>query len=129
MRALTFGTFDDFHPGHQSYLEQAAKLGQLFVIIARDANVTKIKGHAPMQNENERKAAIEHAFPEATVILGNPDDFFVPVRELKPDLIVLGYDQGMPPGISESDFPCPIKRAEPFEPQIHKSSLRRVERS
>lgn len=129
MRVLTFGTFDDLHPGHHAYLNQAAKRGDLFVIVARDANVLRIKGRAPLHDEHERVAALKSAFPEATVLLGNDTgDFLDPVRGLKPDLIVLGYDQKLPPGMDESHLPCPVERAEAFEPHIHKSSIRRAKR-
>lgn len=125
MRVLTFGTFDDLHPGHLSYLEQASQLGELFVVVARDANVLKIKNRAPVQAEQQRMAAVQSAFPEATVMLGDPEDFLRPLRDVQPDIIYLGYDQKLPPGVSEAHLPCPVKRAEAFEPHIHKSSLRR----
>jgi FAD synthetase len=125
MRILTFGTFDSLHPGHLSYLEQASQLGELFIVVARDANVLKIKNRAPLENEEQRKAAIEAAFPEAAVMLGDPDDFLQPLHQVKPDLIFLGYDQKLPPGVTEAHLPCPAKRAEAFEPERYKSSLRR----
>ena len=95
------------------------------VVVARDSNVMKIKGEAPVQSEDERKRVIEQAFPEANVILGDPKDFLVPVRAVKPELIILGYDQKLPPGVSEEDLPCPIERLGAFEPERYKSSLRR----
>ena len=49
-----------------------------------------------------------------------------PLREIKPDVIFLGYDQKLPPGMKDEDLPCPVKRAEAFDPHIHKSSLRRA---
>jgi FAD synthetase len=126
MRVLTFGTFDDLHPGHRAYLKQAAKRGDLFVIVARDQNVLRIKGRAPLHDEHRRMEAIKKAFPKATVMLGNDTgDFLDPVRGLKPDLIVLGYDQKLPPGMEEGHLPCPIERAKPFKPEVHKSSIRR----
>lgn len=125
MRVLTFGTFDDFHPGHRSYLTQASALGELFVVVARDANVMKIKGRPPLQDEYARMLAIEKEFPEAKVQLGDEHDFFKPLRDIAPDLIFLGYDQKLPPGMTDADLPCPVKRADAFDPHIHKSSLRR----
>lgn len=125
MRILTFGTFDDFHPGHQSYLSQASALGELFVVVARDANVMKIKGRPPLQDEYARMLNVERMFPDAHVSLGDPDDFHRPLKDLAPDLIFLGYDQKLPPGVTEEELPCPVKRAEPFEPDVYKSSLRR----
>lgn len=125
MRILTFGTFDHFHPGHHSYLSQAKQRGDLFVIIARDAHVKEIKGRAPDQNEAERLQGVKEAFPDAEVLLGDAEDYLVPIRELKPDLLFLGYDQTLPPGVDARQISCPIERAEAFESEVHKSSLRR----
>lgn len=124
MKVLVFGTFDHLHPGHRFLLDTAASKGELHVVIARDVNVERIKKRAPDQSEEERKKAIESVYPNATVILGDPNDFLMPVRTLKPDLILLGYDQKLPPGVSEADLPK-IERVESFEPEKYKSSLRR----
>ena len=57
MRVLCCGTFDYLHPGHLSFIEQAAALGdELFAVVARDENVKIIKGHYPDHSEVERKA-------------------------------------------------------------------------
>lgn len=125
MRILVTGTFDDLHPGHHFVLEEASKRGELFVIVARDANVQKIKGRPPLQSQEVRKQGIEKAFPNATVVLGDETDFLKPVSDIRPDLILLGYDQKLPPDIAESDLPCPTERLPAFHPEIHKSSLRR----
>lgn len=127
MRVLVFGTFDDLHPGHHSYLTQALARGEVTAVVARDANVRRIKGRDPLQPEDVRRAAVERAFPGVHAVLGDASgDFLAPVRATKPDLILLGYDQKLPPGVAPEDFPCPVERAEPFEPEVHKSSLRRV---
>ena len=58
-RVLCCGTFDYLHPGHRSFIAQAAALGdELFVVVARDENVRRIKGHYPDQSQEERKAAL-----------------------------------------------------------------------
>ncbi len=124
-RVLTFGTFDCFHPGHSSYLAQAAALGELFVVVARDSNVLKIKKITPTDAEGVRLAHVQAAFPQATVLLGNPDDFLAPVRAVKPDFIALGYDQTLPPGVKEADLGAPIVRLEATKPDEWKSSLLR----
>lgn len=126
MRVLVSGTFDDLHPGHIFLLTEASKRGDVWVIVGRDANVEKIKGRPPLQTQQERKSAIEKAFPDAHVVLGDAKDFLKPVKEIHPDLILLGYDQTMPPAIQESDLPAAIERLPAFLPDIHKSSLRRL---
>lgn len=123
MRILTFGTFDHLHPGHVAYLNEAAQKGDLFVIVARDRSVERIKGRKPDESEQVRSEAIERRFPDATVVLGDSEDYLAPVRAIAPDLIVMGYDQKLPPGVSEHDLPCPIEVASPYKPEEHKSSL------
>lgn len=124
-KVLLFGTFDHFHPGHQFVLDEAAKHGEVFVVIARDCNVEKIKKLKPSHNEEERMRAVQFALPSATVVLGDPVDFLAPVRAIKPDLILLGYDQRMPPGVAEDQLGAPVERLPSFDPHIHKSSILR----
>ncbi|MFH1443983.1 MAG: adenylyltransferase/cytidyltransferase family protein [Candidatus Peregrinibacteria bacterium] len=123
MRVLVFGTFDRLHPGHIFVLTEAQKRGDLTVVIARDRTVEHYKGRLPMQLEEERKEAVSHAMPSATVILGDSDDYLRPVRETAPDLILLGYDQMLPEGVCTEDLPCLVERLPAFHPQRFKSSL------
>lgn len=124
MKILIFGTFDHLHPGHEFVINEACKRGNATVIIARDKTVKRIKGHLPSQNEDERMQALMKAFPDATVILGDPEDFLAPVRSLHPDVILLGYDQQLPPGVLEKDLLCSVERLPAFRPEQYKSSLR-----
>ena len=125
MRILVFGTFDNLHPGHIFFLKEAEKCGELWVAIARDQTVEHIKKQSVVQNEEIRKSAIENAMPEAHVILGDPKDYLRPIQEIRPDRIILGYDQKLPPGISVEDITCPIERLPAYKPEKYKSSLLR----
>lgn len=128
MKILVFGTFDGLHPGHLFFLSQADKRGELAVIIARDVNVERIKGRRPEQSEARRRAAVQKAFSRARVLLGELDDFFLPVITFQPDLILLGYDQKLPPKIRLADFAeagIAVERAEQYMPEKFKSSLLR----
>lgn len=126
VRVLVFGTFDLLHPGHQFVLTEAGKRGELHVVVARDRTVARMKNLTTHHPENERAAMIAAAFPQAHVRLGSDTgNFLEPVREVQPDLIILGYDQQLPPGVVETDFPCPVERLPAFEPDTWKSSLLR----
>lgn len=125
MKVLTFGTFDNLHPGHIAYLSEAAGMGDLTIIVARDKNVEHIKGNMPQSTEQERLLALEEVFPDATVILGDNENYLKPVEDAAPDVILMGYDQKLPPGITEQDLPCPVQRAAAHNPEEYKSSLRR----
>ena len=125
MKVLVFGTFDLFHPGHRFVLSEAGKRGKVFVVVARDRNVQQIKGRFPVHDEDERMSLIRSAFPTATVVLGSTHDFLEPVRAIDPDLILLGYDQRLPPGMKEGDLPYEIERLPAFHPEKYKTSILR----
>ncbi len=122
MKILIFGTFDHLHLGHEFVINAARERGETFVVIALDETVQQIKGHTPKQSEGERFEAIAEKFPDTFPLLGDEHDYLVPVHAVEPDLILLGYDQQLPPGVSEDDLPCAIERLEPFEPERYKSS-------
>ncbi len=91
-KVVATGTFDIIHPGHVKFLEEAKKLGDyLIVIVAREKNVRhKPKPFIP---EEQRRRVVEALKPVDEAILGDEEDIFKPIEEIKPDVIVLGYDQ------------------------------------
>ncbi len=91
-RVVATGTFDIIHPGHIRFLEEAKKLGdELIVIVAREKNVRhKPK---PVVPEEQRRRVVEAIKYVDKAILGDEEDIFRPIEKLKPDVIVLGYDQ------------------------------------
>ena len=59
-RVLCCGTFDYLHPGHESFLNQASRLGEeLVVVVARDENVERLKDRKPDHEEEIRRARVE----------------------------------------------------------------------
>ena len=124
-KIMVFGTFDRLHPGHEFVITEALRRGAVTVIVARSKNVQKIKGRLPRETDDERIAAIRDKFPEAVVLAGDQTDFLAPVRTLRPDLILLGYDQRLPPNVTQQDLaPASIERLAAHEPERYKSSLR-----
>ena len=91
-RVVATGTFDIIHPGHLTFLREAKKLGdELIVIVARDKNVRhKPK---PVVPEEQRRRVVEAIKYVDKAILGDEEDMFKPIMELKPNVIVLGHDQ------------------------------------
>lgn len=95
-KVMVFGTYDLLHPGHAFFINQAREMGdKLIVIIGRDQNVKKIKGQMPVWDEQKRRDELRKAFPDPaiSILLGDLEDFYVPVRKYQPDIIALGYDQ------------------------------------
>lgn len=91
-RILATGTFDLLHPGHIYFLTQARALGdELFVIVARNSNVThKPK---PIVPEEQRLEMVNALGVVDKALLGSEKDMFEPLKEIRPDIIALGYDQ------------------------------------
>lgn len=91
-RVVATGTFDIIHPGHITFLREAKKMGdELVVIVARERNV-KHKPK-PVIPEEQRRRVVEAIKYVDEAILGDENDIFRPIEELKPDVIVLGHDQ------------------------------------
>lgn len=122
---LVFGTFDHLHKGHRYLLDQASRLGQLHIVVARDVTVEHVKGHGPDQTELERLQALEEAYPEAMIRLGDEENYSAPLNDIDPDCVVLGYDQRLPGSLSAADIRCEVIRMDAFYPEKYKSSLMR----
>jgi FAD synthetase len=94
-KVMVFGTFDIVHQGHLNMLWQARGLGDhLTVVIARDSTVKKLKHNQAMNSEAERKMNIKRLRIADRVVLGStgPNKYRV-IKQYKPDIIALGYDQ------------------------------------
>ena len=114
------GTFDLLHPGHLHYLEEAASMGdELRVIVARGDNVThKPEPVVPDAQRREMVAALD---PVGEARVGHVEDFFVPIRDIDPDVIVLGHDQHhdeetLSAMLAEEGIDCEVERASAREP-------------
>ncbi|MFA4907833.1 MAG: adenylyltransferase/cytidyltransferase family protein [archaeon] len=130
MRVLAFGTFDSLHKGHFSYLRQAKALGsELFVVVARDATVKRMKARLPMQSEKKRLAEVgKIPFVDKALLGSRNRDFYAVVKKVRPEIICLGYDQWpntmkMRRELGEIGIKAKIVRAKPFLPEKYHSSL------
>ena len=114
-RVVAQGTFDLLHPGHVHYLRDAAEMGaELHVIVARSSNVThKAPPVVPDEQRREMVAALD---PVDEGHLGHPEDIFVPIERIDPDVIALGYDQhhdeaALESALVERGIDCEVRRA------------------
>ena len=85
------------HCGHLHFLQKARELGdELVVVVATDKRVKELK-HEPITPQEMRAELVGGLKPVDRAIVGREGDMFKVVEELKPDIIVLGYDQDHEP--------------------------------
>lgn len=130
VRVLVFGTFDGLHEGHLDFLRQAKKCGDyLVVVVGRDSTVERVKRRLPKFTEAERLAAVEQVPEVDFARLGNEGvSPYEVIKEVKPDVICLGYDQThftekLEEKIKEFGLKIEVKRLQPYKPEVYKSSL------
>lgn len=119
---LAFGTYDVFHKGHEYFLREAAKLGdRLVVVVARDANVERLKGRKPHHAEGVRlqNVAAFEVVDEARLGYEEWGKHLEVLTDVAPDVIALGYDQKAK---LPQEWEPKAVRLESFEPEIYKSS-------
>ena len=91
---LAGGVFDIIHPGHIHTLNAAKALGDVLVVaIATDKTAQKMKKRQPLHNQELRRELVSCLSMVDKAIVGHEDDIFETVKEVKPNIIVLGYDQ------------------------------------
>ena len=91
---LAGGVFDIIHPGHIHTLNAAKALGDVLVVaIATDKTAQKMKKRPPLHNQELRRELVSCLSMVDMAIIGHEEDIFETVKEVKPNIIVLGYDQ------------------------------------
>jgi len=91
---LAGGVFDIIHPGHINTLNDAKKLGDvLVVVVATDKTAIKMKRRKPLHNAKLRQELVSSLIMVDLCIVGDEEDIFKTVDFVKPQIIVLGYDQ------------------------------------
>ncbi len=91
---LAGGVFDIIHPGHIHTLTAAKALGDVLVVaIATDKTAQKMKKMSPLHDQELRCELVSSLSMVDEAIIGHEEDIFETVKEVKPDIIALGYDQ------------------------------------
>ncbi|MFX0025245.1 MAG: adenylyltransferase/cytidyltransferase family protein [Candidatus Hermodarchaeota archaeon] len=93
-KVLVAGTFDIIHPGHIFLFNEAAKVGDVYVIVATDDNRELYSGERPIIPEQQRLEVVKNIKNVKEARLGRSDnDTLKTVEEINPDIILLGPDQ------------------------------------
>jgi FAD synthetase len=95
---LATGAFDLLHLGHVRFLEASNRRGgpgaKLIVVVARDKTVLNRKGRMPILPEDQRRELVGSLRVVDKAILGHTRlDLLGVLREVRPDIISVGYDQ------------------------------------
>jgi len=95
-KVLVGGCFNSIHPGHIYFLKEAKKLGdELIIILANDNNNKKPYA----VSAKKRKKALESLNIADKVLIGDHENKTRIVKEVKPSIIALGYDQKLFDGL------------------------------
>lgn len=98
-KVFVSGCFDLLHSGHIAFLQQASAYGDLIVALGSDQTCYELKGHAPVNTEEERLfmlraiSYVDYAFiSEGSGML----DFEEELRVIKPDIFLVTEDGNVP---------------------------------
>ena len=93
VRVMASGVFDIIHTGHISYLEQAKAMGDELVVVVACDNTVRRRKHEPITPEAMRAEIINSLKPVDLTVIGGDGDIFSTIEKIRPDVIVLGFDQ------------------------------------
>ena len=117
VRVMASGVFDIIHTGHISYLEQAKSMGDELVVVVASDNTVRKRKHEPITPGTMRLKIVGSLKPVDRAVLGNDGDMFSILGEIRPDIIVLGYDQDF----DESELRKELKRRG-FDIQVRRAA-------
>ena len=99
-KVLVTGCYDWFHSGHVRFFEEVSELGDVYVVVGHDANITLLKGDGhPMYSEDERRymAGSIRFVKRAFVSCGDGWlDAEPEIERIKPDIYAVNEDGDVP---------------------------------
>lgn len=127
---MIFGTFDGLHEGHRALLRQARAHGEhLTIAVAQDHVVEQLKNHPPKKTMHERIDALKDVDFVDIVVPGDLElGSYHVVKNHRPDVIALGYDQqalkfDLEDHMHNFDWEIEIVMLDPHKPETFHSSL------
>ncbi len=99
-KVLVTGCYDWLHTGHVRFFEEAAQLGDLYVVVGSDANVRLLKGEGhPLFREAERQYMVQSMryVTEVRVSTGTGwMDAEPELEQIRPDIYLVNEDGDKP---------------------------------
>ncbi|MEI7942613.1 MAG: bifunctional D-glycero-beta-D-manno-heptose-7-phosphate kinase/D-glycero-beta-D-manno-heptose 1-phosphate adenylyltransferase HldE [Candidatus Riflemargulisbacteria bacterium] len=91
---FTNGCFDILHKGHLSYLREASKLGDIFILgLNSDGSVKRLKGNdRPINNEEDRAEVLSFLDFIDYITIFDEETPYELIKSIKPDVLVKGGD-------------------------------------
>ncbi|TFF69422.1 MAG: FAD synthase [Promethearchaeota archaeon] len=93
-KVMIAGTFDIIHPGHIFLINEAAKFGDVYVIVSTDKNRERYAGEPPIIPQEQRLEVVKNLKNVKKAVLGRSDNNTLKtVEQIDPDMILLGPNQ------------------------------------
>lgn len=126
---VIFGSFDVFHPGHEHFIRESAKFGNLIISVAQDKTIYLLKNKESKHKLEARVGLLKRKYPEHTITRGDNSlgDWSV-IKEHKPEIVCIGYDQqslGKELLKVQEKYNFRIKKISAFHSEKYKSKLLR----
>lgn len=72
--AVISGYFNPIHGGHLDYITEAAKLGDMLIVIVNNDDQVKVKGSVPFMDQDQRLRIVKMLKPVTEAILSIDED-------------------------------------------------------
>ena len=123
-KAAVFGVFDNFHPGHEFFLNEAAKrCEKLVVVVTLPEIVLQLKNKEPKDSLDKRLENVKNLNNNFEVVPGdeNLGEWSV-LKDKDVEVVFLGHDQNE---IAKELDKMNVKHipVNAFYPEIYKSSI------
>lgn len=102
-KVLTGGVFDILHSGHIKFLEKCKSFGEKLIVVIANDKTAKERKRKPINSAKKRAEIIKKLKMVDEVIIGG-EDWIETVKKVKPDIIIVGYDQKIDEKTMESEI-------------------------
>ena len=94
-KVFVSGCFDMLHSGHVAFLNEAATFGKVYVGLGSDSTIYGLKGHFPVNSQDERKYMLESLKGVHKCFINTGRgiiDFEENLDNIKPDIFIVNED-------------------------------------